>query len=264
VLLIVISATIASFFINSIIDAIHIATFIASASYFFPLMGGLFWKRATKEGALAGMVVGAVAQTALVVIDLANTPLMAPPYLETIHPVLMGHGVIVGLSLGAVTFFGVSILSAPSGVVNLAPFFKDEAKKLELHGVEKIDESDPEYKGFLGKIEKKVTGERTHLHIDITVSKALDWNRTVETLKGSYPAWVTPAGVDSVYRLTHPDMLSCVSMTRGRGDNEIWIAAEPRVESAKAMERELFTAYGEVSSVLEQIGMGTGVIEPRS
>jgi len=195
--------TIASFFINSIIDAIHIATFIASASYFFPLMGGLFWKRATKEGALAGMVVGAVAQTALVVIDLANTPFMAPPYLATIHPALMGHGVIVGLSLGAVTFFGVSLLTAPSSVVNLAPFFKDEAEKLELHGVEKIDESDPEYKEFLGRIDEKVTGERTHLHLNITASKALDWNKTVEKLKESYPAWVTPAGPDSVYRLTH-------------------------------------------------------------
>jgi len=259
VLLIVISATIASFFINSIIDAIHIATFIASASYFFPLMGGLFWKRATKEGALAGMVVGAVAQTALVVVDLTNTPFMAPPYLATIHPALMGHGVIVGLSLGAVTFFGVSLLSAPSSVVNLAPFFKDEAKKLELHGVEKIDESDPEYKGFLGKIKEKVTGERTHLHLNITVSKALDWNKTVEKLKENYPVWVTPTGPDSVYRLTHPDMLSCVSMTRGSDDNEIWIAAEPRVESANALKRELFTAYGEVSGVLEQIGMGPGV-----
>ncbi len=260
VLLIVIAATIASFFIDSIIDAIHIATFIASASYFFPLMGGLFWKRATKEGALAGMVVGAVAQTALVVIDLANTPFRAPPYLETIHPALMGHGVIVGLSLGAVTFFGVSLLTSPSSVVNLAPFFKDEAEKLELHGVEKIDESDPEYKGFLGKIDEKVTGERTHLHLTITASKALDWNRTVEKLKESYPAWVTSTGPDSVYRLTHPDMLSCVSMTRGSEDNEIWIAAEPRVESAKALKRELFTAYGEVSSVLEQIGVGPGVI----
>ena len=264
VLLIVISATIASFFINSIIDAVHIATFIASASYFFPLMGGLFWKRATKEGALAGMVVGAVAQTALVLIDLTNTPVMATPYLETIHPALMGHGVIVGLSMGAVTFMVISLLTTRSDVVNLAPFFRDEARKLELQVIEKIDESDPEYKGFLSKIEEKITGERTHLHLNISASEALDWNKTIKKLKESYPAWVTPTGPDSVYRLTHPDMLSCVSMTRGSGYNEIWIAAEPRIDSVKVQKQELFTAYGEVSSVLEQIGIRQGVSGPES
>lgn len=264
VLLIVISATAASFFIESIIDAIHIATFIASASYFFPLMGGLFWKRATKEGALAGMAVGAIAQTALVVFDLSKTAPMAPPYLETIHPALMGHGVIIGLSLGALTFFGASLLSAPSSVVNLAPFFKDEAVKLELQGAEKVDESDPEYNQFLGKVDEKVTGERSHLHLNITASDTLDWDETIDKLKDSYPAWVTPTGPDSAYRLTHPDMLSCVSMTRGSGDNEIWIVAEPRVESAKAQKRELFTAYGEVTRVLEQIGLGLAVPEHES
>ncbi|MCK4928525.1 MAG: sodium:solute symporter family protein, partial [Methanosarcinales archaeon] len=101
VLIIIFSATVASFFIHSIIDAIHIATFIASASYFFPLMGGLYWKRATKEGAFAGMLIGAISQIGLVVYDLANTPAMAPPYLQTVSPILMNHGVVVGLSLSA-------------------------------------------------------------------------------------------------------------------------------------------------------------------
>ncbi len=130
--------------------------------------------------------------------------------------------------------------------------------------MEIIDESDPEYKRFLGRIKEKVTGERTHLHLNITASKALDWNKIVDKLKESYPVWVTPTGVDSVYRLTHPDMLSCVSMTRGSNNNEIWIAAEPRVESANAQRKELFTAYGEVSNVLEHMGMGPGVPGPGS
>uniref|UniRef100_UPI0025E19512 sodium:solute symporter family protein n=1 Tax=Methanohalobium sp. TaxID=2837493 RepID=UPI0025E19512 len=93
VLFIVASATIISFYITSILDAIHIATYIASASYFFPLMGGIYWKRATKEGAIAGLIVGAIAQITLTVIDLANTGSMAQPYLQTIHPILRSHGV---------------------------------------------------------------------------------------------------------------------------------------------------------------------------
>jgi SSS family solute:Na+ symporter len=92
VLFIVLAATAGSFVIPNIIDAIHIATFIASSSYFFPLMGGLYWKRATKEGAFAGMVVGFVVQVALVILDLIKTPPLAPNYLESIHPILMSQG----------------------------------------------------------------------------------------------------------------------------------------------------------------------------
>ncbi|MGB3209699.1 MAG: hypothetical protein WBB19_03245 [Desulforhopalus sp.] len=49
-LIIVALATLESFYIDSIIDATHIATFIASTSTFFVLMGGMFWKRATSSG----------------------------------------------------------------------------------------------------------------------------------------------------------------------------------------------------------------------
>ena len=91
VLIIVVMATLGSFVINSIIDAIHIATFIASASYFFVLMGGLYWKRATGAGAVASLWSGFLLQVALVVFDLYKTAPMAPPYLETIHPL---HGYI--------------------------------------------------------------------------------------------------------------------------------------------------------------------------
>ncbi|MEZ5334272.1 MAG: hypothetical protein R2741_03015 [Methanolobus sp.] len=131
VLILVALATVLSFYIDSIIDVIHIATFIASAAYFFPLMGGLYWKRATKEGALAGLIVGAVVQIALTAVDLANTAPFATAYLDTIHPVLSNHGVIVGMLLSGVAFFGVSLATKPSDTVNLAPFFADEADKLE-------------------------------------------------------------------------------------------------------------------------------------
>ncbi len=129
VLFIILAATAGSFIIPNIIDAIHIATFIASSSYFFPLMGGLYWKRATKEGAFAGMIVGFAVQVALVALDLIKTPPLAPYYLETIHPILMSHGVIVGMSLSAIAFFGVSLMTKPSSRVNLAPFFRRGSRR---------------------------------------------------------------------------------------------------------------------------------------
>ncbi|MEA1984608.1 MAG: sodium:solute symporter family protein [Euryarchaeota archaeon] len=255
VLVIVAAATVASFFINSIIDAIHIATFIASASYFFPLMGGLYWKRATRQGALAGLVVGAVVQISLIVYDLAMTAPMAPPYLETIHPLLMNHGIIVGMLLSGVAFFGVSFATEPSSDVNLAPFFKDAAEKLSVKGGEAVDENDPEYQKFLDTIDEHVIGERAHLHVRLESSAILNWRKLVDQLRADHPAWVSPSGIDSVYRLVQADMLACVSITRGSTEKEIWFASEPPVAAVGKQKKELFVSFNEVSRTLEDIGI---------
>ena len=129
VLVIVLLATIGSFYIHSIIDAIHIATFIASASYFFVLMGGLYWKRATGPGAVASLCTGFVLQVGLVIIDLAKTAPMSPPFLESIHPILMGHGVIISMLFSGVVFLGVSLVTKPSEKSRLAPFFKEVSEE---------------------------------------------------------------------------------------------------------------------------------------
>ena len=255
VLFIILAATAGSFIIPNIIDAIHIATFIASSSYFFPLMGGLYWKRATKEGAFAGMIVGFAVQVALVALDLIKTPPLAPYYLETIHPILMSHGVIVGMSLSAIAFFGVSLMTKPSSRVNLAPFFEEEAEELARYETKEINEKDPEYSIFLKNVDEKVTGERAHLQINLRASGNLNWHELIEKLKTVSPAWVTPTGPDSIYRLTHGDMLACVAVTRGTGERDIWLKAEPRLETAGRQKKELFTAYEELKKVLLQKGM---------
>jgi len=255
VLLIVAAATAASFYINSILDAIHIATFIASASYFFPLMGGLYWKRATKEGALAGLIAGGVSQVGLIIIDLAKTAPMAPPYLETIHPILMNHGIIVGMLLSAVAFFGVSLATKRSDNVNLAPFFEDAAKKLSLHDAQAVDETKPEYLRFLGALDEKTTGERAHLHLNLEASATVNWGKFVDKIKSMHPAWVTPSGIDSVYRLTQADMLACVSITRGNNEKEIWFASEPKVGFVDRQRKELFIAFTEAADTLLDSGV---------
>lgn len=255
VLIIVLAATAGSFVIPNIIDAIHIATFIASASYFFPLMGGLYWKRATKEGAFAGMVMGFVVQVALVVIDLVNTPPMAASYLETVHPALMSHGVIVGMGLSAIAFFGVSLMTKPSSRVNLAPFFEEEAEELARYETREINEADPSYSAFLKNVNENVSGERAHLQLNLRSSGALSWHELVEKLKSSSSAWVTPTGLDSVYRLTHGDMLACVTVTRGSGEQDIWLKAEPKLETVGRQKKELFTAYEELKKILGQKGV---------
>ena len=59
----------------------------------------------------------------VVFFDLVKTSPMAPPYLESIHPVLMGHGVIVSMLISGTVFITVSLLSLPSEEKMLAPFF---------------------------------------------------------------------------------------------------------------------------------------------
>ncbi|MDY0386410.1 MAG: sodium:solute symporter family protein [Methanolobus sp.] len=254
VLIIVALATILSFYINSIIDVIHIATFIASASYFFPLMGGLFWKRATKEGALAGLIVGAVAQIGLTIVDLVNTPPLAPAYLDGIHPLFSNHGVIVGMLLSGIAFFGVSLATKPSSTVNLAPFFADEAEKLQ-EDVMVVDESDPDYKNLLVSLEKKITGDRAIVKLNLEASATINWSKFVNELKSIHPSWVTPTGRDSVYRLTKADMLACVSLTRGNNEREIWFVSEPLAADLDLSTKEFFVAFKQVSEALGNIGL---------
>ena len=254
VLLIVLAATLASFFIDNIIDAIHIATFIASSCYFFPLMGGLYWKRATTEGAMAGIVTGAVVQVALIAVDLAGTQPMMPPYLESLSFFLTGHGVVLGMVSSGAAFVGVSLMTKPSSVVNLAPFFREESQKLIGIDSDAIDESGQAYLEFIHALRESVIGRRTQLQLNLQAGEKIDWFGFLKSLKGSYGGWVTPTGMDAAYRLTNSDMLSCVSVVRGNGDGEICFKAEPRIDSVGTRKKELFTAYRQVCEVLKNNG----------
>ena len=123
VLVIVAAATGASFAIDSIIEAIHVATFIASAAYFFPLVGGLFWPRATGRGAWAALIAGGGVQIVLVAVDMFNTAPMATPFLQRLHPALMGHGVLLGSLVSAAAFVSVSLATEPEPDHRLETFF---------------------------------------------------------------------------------------------------------------------------------------------
>ena len=255
VLIIVLAATAGSFLINSIIDAIHIATFIASASYFFPLMGGLFWKRATRQGAIAALIVGAVSQIALVLVDLINTSPMAPPFLETLHPVFMGHGVIVGMALSGLAFIGVSLLTPAPSTVKLAPFFKDEAEKLAQLDANTVDETHPDYLEFIEGVHAISRGARVRLHMRMLISRPLEWKSAVQALTEANSTWVAPSGRDAVYRLSRSDLLACIRLTRGQDEMEIWFEAEPLQSDVSDQKKQMYIAFNEVSGILDELGI---------
>lgn len=249
VIIIITFATLGSFFIDSIIDAIHIATFIASASYFFALMGGLYWRRATGQGAVASMVTGFIIQSALVIVDLAKTPPMAPPFLETIHPVLMGHGVILSMATGGLVFAGVSLATPATARVRLALFFKNEAEQLTTAvAAPATAMAAPE---ILDTIREHPRGNRTILHLSCDILGTLEWKNFVKDLQGSREHWVTASGHESIRRITHPDILSCVSVSRGETNATLWLEAEAQTDSLERVRQDIAQAYTEILTVVK-------------
>lgn len=260
VLLIVGFATLGSFFIQSIIEAIHVATFIASASYFFALMGGLYWKRATCAGAGAAMGTGFVLQVVFVAIDMVKTPPMGPVFLETIHPALMSHGVIVAMAASGLVFICVSLVTEPSEKIRLAPFFRDEAEQLvrELGSAQPVLGELPVHRMDY-RIEQKRVGGRIRFHLNVNLPDPIEWQQKISELRRTYDYWMSIGGSDTVRRFTRPDLLSCVAMTRGRDNASLWIEAESVPENIERVRQDIYEACAEVLSVLNvrQVGMAT-------
>ncbi|MFV0437113.1 MAG: sodium:solute symporter [Desulfopila sp.] len=246
VLCIIGCATAGSFFIDSIIDAIHIATFIASASYFFALMGGLYWRRGTAAGAAASMAIGFVCQCTLIVIDLGRTPTGAPPYLESLHPVLMGHGVIVAMGLSGLAYVGVSLVTAPAPTWRLAPFFADQSRRL----VAGRQVSQPAVSIPCGvPVVETIEGGNVHLRLQLALPGHLPWRELLGRMVAEYGHWLALGGDHSLRRCTRPEIVSCVSLVRG-ARSEGWLEVEGLHSSVEELRREVAMAYAELEKLL--------------
>jgi len=258
VLCIIACATAGSFFIDSIIDAIHIATFIASASYFFALMGGLFWRRGTAAGAAASMLVGFISQCALIIIDLRMTAAGAPSYLESLHPALMGHGVIAAMTLSGIVYAVVSLLTVPAPVWRLAPFFPDQASLL-VAGRQDMQPAVvlPETASILEAME----GDNVHLRLDLVLPNHLAWRDLVGRMVSDNGHWLALGGDHSLRRCTRADILSCVSLVRG-AEREGWLEVEGVRSGLPELKREVAMAYYEVENVLKTIPEAGHETEP--
>jgi len=246
--------------VYSIMDAVIIATIIGTTSYFFPIIGGLYWKRATKEGALSALIIGG--GTVILLISYELFWLRQP--LDTISPLLTEHGVLVGLSLSALFFVGISLATKPTDDIRLAPFFPDIAERVFGGEMPRTGRKGSRCHEILASIEEKMAGDRAHLNLNIdflparadgaAMHEELGWSRFVDTLKSSHNLWFTPTGSHIVYRLSQADMLSCVKMVRG-DIRQIWLSAEPKIEQRERQRDELCLAYGEIEDVLLEFGM---------
>ena len=257
VIMVFISALIA-LNVDSIMDAVIIATVIGTTSYFFPIIGGLYWKRATKWGAMAALVAGGGTQILLVSYE--QFWLKAP--LDSISPYLVEHGVLVGLSLSALFFVGVSLATRQAEDIRLAPFFTDIAERVFQGDLPRADRTNPDYLKIASDIEEKSAGDRIHLRLTIEYSLAheeaahqlLMWKPFIEKLQERHPVWFTPTGSHVAYRLSQADMQACIKMVHGTS-RQIWLNSEPMLEGADRQRDELVIAYQEIGEVLLELGL---------
>lgn len=255
VLFIILLATVGSFYINSIIDAIHIATFIASASYFFMLMGGLYWKGATSIGAMASLIVGFSLQVGLVLFDLARTPPTAPPYLETINPLLMGHGVIVAMAVSACVFIAVSFVTQPSEQARLAPFFMEEGHAFAADITSGDTKTSLDVQGIKDKITIRRCGKTVRLHLAMDLLGGTSWKQLVEELSLSGGHWRCLTGADTIRRFGKGKKdagFSSVSVSRGDSPSILWFEAEGGEDQLEQLQHHLCKALLETEMVVEQ------------
>ena len=257
VIMVFISALIA-LNVDSIMDAVIIATVIGTTSYFFPIIGGLYWKRATKWGAMAALVAGGGTQILLVSYE--QFWLKAP--LDSISPYMVEHGVLVGLSLSALFFVGVSLATRQAEDIRLAPFFPDIAERVFQGDLPRVDRTNPDYLKIASDIEEKLAGDRIHLRLTIEYSRAheeaghqlLMWKPFIEKLQERHPVWFTPTGSHVAYRLSQADMQACIKMVHGTS-RQIWLNSEPRLEEGDRQRDELVIAYQEIGEVLLELGL---------
>ena len=105
-------AYIASMRITSILGAVAWAFDFAMSGLFFPLVLGVWWKRATRQGAIAGMIAGLASGTA---------------YLVYVYPKFMGNPAWLGIDHLRFGIIGASVCLVVMVVVSLMTPEPDEA-----------------------------------------------------------------------------------------------------------------------------------------
>jgi solute:Na+ symporter, SSS family len=95
-----------SLIVSDVVGALTVAYDLLTGALFVPIVGALFWRRATAAGALVSMVVSSVVVVVFMVVDglFANTPII--------------YGMVVSL----VVFVAVSLLTPTAMSIKVDPY----------------------------------------------------------------------------------------------------------------------------------------------
>ncbi|MGB3209698.1 MAG: hypothetical protein WBB19_03240 [Desulforhopalus sp.] len=178
---------------------------------------------------MASLCTGIYLQVVLVLAEVKKTAPMAQPYLESIHPLFMGHGVIAAMADSGIVLIVVSLVTQPSERLRLVPFFPNEG--LAFAATMKEIPFGPSAQGSTAtdRIIARHFEKTVYLHLAVEFSVDIHWKTLVTTLSQSYKNGVCISGPDSIQRYGHGESvlyLSSVTLTRGDSSSVLWYGAE--------------------------------------
>jgi hypothetical protein len=159
---------------------------------------------------------------------------------------MMGHGVILAMTVSGVAYVAVSFVTKPSETFRLAPFFADHAKEL-THANGQTTSKDMLPASVT--VSKTIKGSQVYLQMDVELPVNISWQEFIQLMNSTHAHWISLCGFESIRRCTRPEILSCVSIVRGQRNSSIWLEIEGSNTIFDELQDEVTRAYHEVVSL---------------
>lgn len=179
---------------------------------------------------------------------------MAPPYLESLHPLFMGHGVIVAMTISGCFFVVGSLVTQKTEITRLSPFFPDKADVLVSSMEKDTYPVFPAGYGNIDTIDIRYFGQNVRLHLSVDLLVGVSWKQLLEGLVAHSENWHGMTGLEAVQRFAwggEEGGLSIVTITRGENPVTLWLEIEGSCLFEEQLKRGLSRAYIDVVTVLE-------------
>lgn len=227
----------------SILDTVVAAASIATCGYAVPIIGALYWRRGTSQGAVASMILGG---GGFLVSFIGTT------WFGWVFPL---DPVIIFIIVAIVAYVGVSLLTPPTSSAKLAAFFPSEADKYiaewKAEGI--TDDVTAESMAYINdNVIEKTHGERYTFFVSYQLNRSFTTSEAWEgycdeLLKNK--SWVWLAGYDILYKITQNDMLSNVRLARGQHADEVILYCEPTLDRADYAKKSLAVAIDDLNAL---------------
>jgi len=206
----------------SILDAVFMAASLASCGYFIPIVGALFWRRGTAQGALVAFILGSASY---LILALGS---MFAGWAVPIDPV------IVGMAVSLLSYVIVSLLTPPPALGKLVAFFPKDAEAF-IDDWKKAGFSYTPSAESLAYVKENLSntehGDRNLLVCNVIIpgadfSTSDNWKNYIEKVIRN-KSWLWLSGYEIIYKIVMPDMLGNIRLARGQEANDITLYCEP-------------------------------------
>ncbi len=100
-------------------------------------------------------------------------------------------------------------------------------------------------------IRERPRGSRTIRHLICDIRGTLEWKNVMADLQGSREHWMSASGCESLRHITHPDILSCVSVFRRATNATLWLEAKAGTGSLERVRQDMAHAFTEILAMVK-------------